>query len=75
MLNQYFKDIYKTGENYYISGYQVLGKWLKDRIGKTLSAADVEHYLKIITTLKYIINLQKEIDKLYPEIERNLIKK
>ena len=71
---QYFEGARLEIWNYYIGGYQVLDKWLKDRIGKTLSSEDVNHYLKVITALKYTIELQKEIDKLYPEIGKNLIK-
>lgn len=73
---QYFDNIEPEIWNYYIGGYQVLDKWLKDKIGKTgktLFPEDVIHYLKIITSLKYTIEIQKEIDKLYPEIERGLI--
>lgn len=71
---QYFESVDENVWNYYIGGYQVLDKWLKDRIGKTLSSEDVSHYLKVITALKYTIELQREIDKIYPEIEKNLIK-
>ena len=70
---QYFEEVEPGIWNYYIGGYQVLDKWLKDRLGRKLSSEAVNHYLKIITTIKYTINLQKEIDKLYPEIEKNLI--
>lgn len=69
---QYFDNIEDEIWNYYIGGYQVLDKWLKDRIGKTLSPEGVNHYLKVITALKYTIELQKEIDKVYPEIEKTL---
>jgi len=71
---QYFEEVEPEVWNYYIGGYQVLDKWLKDRIGRKLSSEDVNHYLKIITTIECTINLQTEIDKLYPEIERNLVK-
>jgi len=49
-----------------------LDKWLKDRIDKVLSAEDVNHFLKVITALKLTVEPQKEIDKLYPEVEKNL---
>jgi len=69
---QYFDGVEQKVWNYYIGGYQVLDKWLKDRIGRTLSAEDVNHYLKIITALQKTIEIQKEIDKLYPEVEKKL---
>lgn len=68
---QYFEEIEPEIWDYYIGGYQVLDKWLKDRLGRKLSAEDVSHYLKVITVIKYTIDLQKEIDKLYPEVEKN----
>jgi len=45
---------------------------LKDRKDKILSKEDVDYYLKIITALKSTIELQKEVDKLYPRVENNL---
>jgi hypothetical protein len=70
---QYFEGVEPEIWNYYIGGYQVLDKWLKDRIDTKLSPEDVNYYLKIITALKWTIYFQKEIDKLYPELEKNLI--
>lgn len=70
---QYFEGVEREDWNYCIGGYQVLDKWLKDRIGRTLSPEDVSHYLKVITALKYTIALQKEIDKIYPEVEKELL--
>jgi hypothetical protein len=59
--------------NYFIGGYQVLNKWLKDRKGKYLTDEEIKTYIKIIEALKQTLVLQKEIDKLYPEIEKKLI--
>lgn len=70
---QYFEGVEPEVWNYYIGGYQVLDKWLKDRIGRILSPEDTSHYLKVITALKYTIVLQKEIDKIYPEVEKELL--
>lgn len=71
---QYFEDIPKEIWEYYIGGYQVLAKWLKERKDRDLSLAEIEHYLKVITAIKRTLKLQKEIDKLYPNMEGNLIK-
>jgi len=68
---QYFGTITKEVWNYYIGGYQVLDKWLKDRVDKVLSNEDVNHFLKVITALNWTIYFQKEIDKIYPEIEKD----
>jgi len=72
--SQDFENVDPEVWDYYIGGYQVLDKWLKDRINRVLSADDVNHFLKVITVLKLTIEIQKEIDKLYPEVEKSLIK-
>ena len=41
--------------NFYVSGYQVCQKWLKDRKGHTLSDEDIQHYQRIIVALKETI--------------------
>jgi len=71
---QYFTTVTPEVWNYYIGGYQVLDKWLKDRTERVLSNDEVNHFLKVITALNWTLHFQKEIDKLYPEIEKNLIK-
>lgn len=69
---QYFEGIPKEVWEYRIGSYQVLDKWLKDRRGRSLLPDDVEHYLKVITTIKHTITLQQQIDELYPDIEESL---
>lgn len=56
-----------------IGGYQVLNKWLKDIKERHLSFDEIITYTKIVTTLKYTIDLQKEIELIYPDVENNLI--
>ncbi len=34
-----------------------------------LSLDDIKHYCKVVTAIKHTIEIQKEIDNLYPEIE------
>jgi predicted helicase len=50
--------------NFHIGGYQVCEKWLKDRKGRTLTAADLEHYHRIVVALSETIRLMAEIDQL-----------
>jgi hypothetical protein len=57
-----FKGVREDVWNFHIGGYQVCEKWLKDRKGRTLSAADREHYQKIVVALSETIRLMKEID-------------
>lgn len=58
---------------YQIGGYQVLDKWLKDRRKRILSTEDIKHYCRVVTALARTIEMQAEIDILYPDIENNLI--
>ena len=71
--NQFFGPINDDVWNYYIGGYQVLDKWLKDRVGKTLAAEDIRHYCKVATSISITIKLQKQIDGLYPKIEEETV--
>ena len=71
---KYFDGITEEVWNYYIGGYQVCYKWLKDRKSRVLSLEEVETYCKIVTALSYTINIQKQIDELYPVVEKQLIK-
>jgi len=58
---------------YQIGGYKVLSQWLKYRKARKLDLKDIEHFCKTATALKNTIELQKEIDKLYPEVEKDLL--
>lgn len=71
--SQYFEGIESEVWDYYIGGYQVLDKWLKDRKDRMLSSEDVKHYCRIVTALAKTIDIQKKIDELYPKIEKSLI--
>jgi len=68
--DQYFGNISTSVWNFYIGGYQPAQKWLKDRKGRTLTNADIEHYQKIIVVLAETEIIVKEIDKIYLEIDK-----
>lgn len=70
---QYFEPVEKNVWEYLIGGYQVLGKWLKDKKGRNLSSDDIKHYCHIITALSKTVEIQKQIDKIYPEVEKDII--
>jgi predicted helicase len=70
---QYFEGIAGEVWRYQIGGYQVCDKWLKDRKGRVLSLDDIRDYCKVVTAIKNTIEIQKEIDKLYSEIEQETI--
>lgn len=71
--DQYFEGISPEVWQYQIGGYQVCDKWLKDRKGRILSLDEIRHYCKVVTALDKTIEIQKEIDSLYPEIEKEII--
>lgn len=59
---QYFGGVPAAVWSFYIGGYQVCEKWLKDRKGRTLTYEDIQHYQKIIVALNETIRLMAEID-------------
>lgn len=72
---QYFASIKENIWKYYIGGYQIADKWLKDRQNRQNSKLDREEiktYCKMISSVIQTITTQKEIDKLYSEVEKNL---
>jgi len=59
---QYFGQVPESAWTFYIGGYQPAQKWLKDRKGRTLTNADIEHYQKIIVVLVETGKVMGEID-------------
>jgi len=62
--DQYFGNVPESAWNFYIGGYQPAQKWLKDRKGRTLINADIEHYQKIIVALTETERIMQEIDRI-----------
>ena len=71
--DQYFEGLEEDVWQYRIGGYQVCDKWLKDRKGKILSLDDVKHYCKVATAIEHTITIQKDIDAIYSEAEKQLM--
>jgi hypothetical protein len=61
-----FIDVPEQVWNFYVGGYQVCQKWLKDRKGRTLSSEDIQHYQRIVVALQETIELMDKIDKAIP---------
>lgn len=59
---QYFGKVPEVAWNFFIGGYQPAQKWLKDRKGRVLSSADIEHYQKMIVALVETDRVMGEID-------------
>jgi hypothetical protein len=58
-----FKGVRADVWSFYIGGYQVCDKWLKDRKGRSLSKDDIVHYQKVIVALSETIRLMKKVDE------------
>jgi len=71
---QYFEPVPLELWEYQIGGYQVLAKWLKDRRDRVLSLDEIKTYCRVVTAIQRTIALQEEIDALYPEAERQIVK-
>jgi hypothetical protein len=50
----------------------VLSKWLKDRKGRYMTLQDSIAYSKIATSISKTIEIQKEINLLYPSVETSI---
>lgn len=66
---QYFAPVPPEVWEYPIGGYQVCHKWLKDRKDRTLTVDEIRTYCCIVTALSKTIEIQAEIDTLYPAVE------
>lgn len=62
-------DVYE----YRIGGYQVCDKWLKDRKERRLDLKDIQTYCRMVTAIGKTIEIQKELDTLYPDVEKDLV--
>jgi predicted helicase len=69
--SQYFEGIEREVWEYQIGGYQVLDRWLKYR--KKLSLDDIEHYCQIATALEKTIEIQRDIDNIYLDTEKDTL--
>ncbi|HAF48170.1 MAG TPA: DNA methyltransferase [Anaerolineaceae bacterium] len=67
----YFEGVAPEVWAYQIGGYQVMDKYLKDRKGRRME--DPRHYIHIATALEKTIEIQAEIDAIYPEVEKDVI--
>jgi predicted helicase len=61
--SRWFEEVPDKVWNFYVGGFRVCEKWLKDRRGRTLSDQDILHYQRIVVALNETIRLMAEIDK------------
>jgi predicted helicase len=60
---QYFDGVPERVWEYHVGGYQVCQKWLKDRKGRKLEYADLEHYPYIVAAIGETIDLMEKVDQ------------
>ena len=60
---QYFDGVPPEVWDFYIGGYQVCQKWLKDRKERTLSYEDLIHYQNIVSAISETTDLMEKIDR------------
>ncbi len=60
---QYFDRVPENVYQFYIGGYQVLCKYLKDRQGRQLNLSEVRNIRNIIRVLAFTIEQMKKIDE------------
>lgn len=67
--DRYFDIVPLDVWNFYIGGYQVLDKWLKERKKHeiTLSGDDIQHFIHVVNVLGYTIKTMHKIDELTKE--------
>ena len=63
---QFFEGVEKRVWEMQIGGYQPLQKWLKDRVGRTLSFDELMHYQRIVVALAQTQQRMGEIEALIP---------
>jgi type I restriction-modification system DNA methylase subunit len=61
--SQFFSNVSEEVWNTYIGGYQPAQKWLKDRKGTRLEAADVYHYERMVYALEHTLLIVQDIDR------------
>ena len=60
---QYFAPVPQDVWEFHIGGYQVLDKYLKSRIGRTLSLDEIENVQNVVNVLRFTIDQMKRIDE------------
>ena len=59
---RYFDNVPLNAWKLFVSGYQPLDKWLKDRMGQILSGNEIRHYQKMVVALAKTSSIMEKID-------------
>ncbi|MFN5516343.1 MAG: type ISP restriction/modification enzyme [Cyanobacteriota bacterium] len=60
---QYIDNVPPDIYNFYIGGYQVCNKWLKDRKGREFTDDDFDHYSQVVAILKRTQEIMSNVDQ------------
>ncbi|HEY1348260.1 MAG TPA: type ISP restriction/modification enzyme [Ktedonobacteraceae bacterium] len=60
---QYFEGMLPEVWEFYVGGYQVCQRWLKDREGRLFTHKDFQDYQRIVSALTETIDLAKQINE------------
>lgn len=63
--DNYYDNVPQEIWSYYIGGYQVAEKWLKDRKGEELDFQEIIHYTNILYVISHTLRITKQIDEVY----------
>jgi hypothetical protein len=66
-VGQFIEPVEAEVWDFHIGGSRIAEKWLADRRGRTLSAADLMHYQRVIVAIRQTVALMAEIDELIPD--------
>jgi len=69
---QYFSKVSSDVWHYEIGGYKVAKRWLEQRSGRRLSYDEQLFFMTMISVIEKTIGLQKELDSMFPEVEKTL---
>jgi len=69
--DKYFEGVTPGMWEYQIGGYQVLAKYLKDRKRRRLD--EPVRYIRIATAIARTMEIQEQVNVLYPQVESNVL--
>lgn len=58
-----FRGVAREVWEHFVGGHQVCRKWLNDRRGRALSAADIVHYRRVVGAIAETLRRRQEIDR------------
>ncbi len=64
---QYFSPVSEQIWTFSVGGYQPAEKWLKDRRGRVLTHADLQHYKRLLAAQNESLRVMREIDTRLPD--------